>query len=250
MRPIGFSTGALAFGDFRRGLALVHQHNLPAVELSALRAEELPPLIEALDKLPLHGFRHIALHIPSRFSPADEPLILRLLESQRHRGWLYIAHPDALHTPEAWQRFGPQLCLENMDKRKPIGRNLSEMELVFQTFPEATWCFDIGHAHQIDSTMLEAWRLLDAFAPRLRQVHLSHVNSANRHEPLSRLSIGAYPSVASLIPEATPIILESVIPEDSIAAELTRARAALPAPGETPDPRLAVGGWQPVAAGD
>ena len=108
MRPTGFSTGALAFADFRRGLELVRQHQLPVVELSALRTQELAPLLAALDSLDLKGFRHISLHIPSSFSPEEEQEVLRLLNAERHRGWLFVAHPDTLHTPHLWRDFGPQ----------------------------------------------------------------------------------------------------------------------------------------------
>lgn len=246
MRPLGFSTGALAFADFRRGLGLVRQHQLPIIELSALRAAELAPLLAALDTLDLSGFSHISLHLPSRFDPAQEEEIVNLLTAERHRNWLYIAHPDVLCTPSRWQAFGAQLCIENMDQRKPIGRNLPEMRAVFAIYPDATWCFDIGHARQIDPTMIESWRLLDAFGHRLRQLHVSEVNSHSRHDRLSRLTIGAFRQVASLIPDHTPLVIESVIPADEIPAELRRVRAALPASGEQPEPHMAAGEWLPV----
>jgi len=46
MRLVGFSTGALAFADFRRGLQMLRETGAKAVELSALRAAELDPLME------------------------------------------------------------------------------------------------------------------------------------------------------------------------------------------------------------
>ena len=248
MRPTGFSTGALAFGDFRQGLALVRQHNLPVVELSALRAAELPLLAAALDTLDLTGFSHISLHVPSRIEPQEEDALLEILAAQQHRGWLYITHPDVLHSPARWRAFGPQLCLENMDQRKPIGRNLPEMRQVFHQYPDATWCFDIGHARQIDPTMTESWRLLDAFGARLRQVHVSEVNSRSKHDRLSRLSIAAFREVAGQIPSHIPLVIESVIEAEEIPAELRRVRAALPAPGEVPEPYMAAGEWVPVAS--
>lgn len=243
MRPIGFSTGALAFSDFRRGLDLVRQHGLPVVELSALRLAELAPLAAALDTLDLTGLSHVSLHVPSRFESAQEDEVLRILEAERHRGWLYVVHPDVLYTPARWQAFGPQLCLENMDQRKPVGRNLREMRAEFEAYPDAVWCFDIGHARQIDSTMIESWRLLDAFGSRLRQVHVSEVNSHSRHDRLSRLSIAAFREVAALIPDTVPLLIESVIDSGQISAELRRVRAALPGSGETPEPHLAAGEW-------
>lgn len=45
MRPVGFSTGALAYSDFRRGLAMARTAVCAAVELSALRQPELFPLL-------------------------------------------------------------------------------------------------------------------------------------------------------------------------------------------------------------
>jgi len=51
MLTIGFSTGALARGDFVQGLRLLEDKHVEAVELSALRYTELPDI---LTKLPLH----------------------------------------------------------------------------------------------------------------------------------------------------------------------------------------------------
>ena len=51
MMTIGFSTGALARGDFVQGLRLLEAKHVEAVELSALRSSELPDM---LAKLPLY----------------------------------------------------------------------------------------------------------------------------------------------------------------------------------------------------
>ena len=56
MRPIGFSTGAIAKGDFQRALRLLRKFRLDAIELSALRVDELQPLIIALPTLDLTPF--------------------------------------------------------------------------------------------------------------------------------------------------------------------------------------------------
>ena len=65
MRPIGFSTGALAKGDFRRGLEILRRHKIEIVELSALRQPELEPLMSSLDDLDLADHTQ-------RFLDADE----------------------------------------------------------------------------------------------------------------------------------------------------------------------------------
>jgi hypothetical protein len=57
MKPIGFSTGALAKGDFATGLALQRRlSRVDAVELSALRDHELPRLVGAIPNLDLDEF--------------------------------------------------------------------------------------------------------------------------------------------------------------------------------------------------
>src|SRR5436853_5416771 len=61
MKPIGFSTGALAKGDFATGLAV--QRDVPridAVELSALRDHELPLLVDAIPSLDLDRFEYVS----------------------------------------------------------------------------------------------------------------------------------------------------------------------------------------------
>ena len=46
MPRIGFSTGALALGDFRKGIKLQRREDIQAIELSALREDELDGLIQ------------------------------------------------------------------------------------------------------------------------------------------------------------------------------------------------------------
>jgi len=76
--------------------------------------------------------------------------------------------------------------------------------------------------------MTEAYLMLKAFGARLRQVHLSEVNTRSKHDPLSDGSILAFREVAHLIPEHIPLILETPIPEPQIDAEIDRALSALP----------------------
>ena len=59
MKYIGFSTGALARNDFRRALQMLTGKNVSAVELSALRQDELVPLVEQLDHLDLSPFKYV-----------------------------------------------------------------------------------------------------------------------------------------------------------------------------------------------
>jgi hypothetical protein len=227
-RLLGFSTGALAFGAYDRGLAEIRLHALEAVELSALRQSELEPLIDAIDDLDLSGFQHIAFHAPSEIAVGTERHVVELLQRVAERNWPVIVHPDVIVDYSLWNRLGRALCIENMDKRKPIGRTAAELESLFELLPEASLCFDIGHARQIDSTMTEAYFILSRFHTKLRQVHVSEVNTRSKHDPLSYASILAIRQLADMIPINVPLIIESVIEESQIEAEIERVREAFP----------------------
>ncbi len=74
--------------------------------------------------------------------------------------------------------------------------------------------------------------MLKRYSSRLRQVHISEVNTRNKHDRLSFVSILGFQEVTHLIPPSTPVIIESVITEDQIGAEICRVQRALHAPAE------------------
>jgi hypothetical protein len=86
-----------------------------------------------------------------------------------------VVHPDVIFTPGRWRHLGDRLLVENMDRRKPTGRNVRELQQIFDWLPEARFCFDIGHARQVDPSMTESSLLLEAFGDRLAEVHISEV---------------------------------------------------------------------------
>jgi Xylose isomerase-like TIM barrel len=231
MRPIGFSTGALAYGDFRQGLAALRDKNTTTVELSALREKELAPLVDALDSLDLQNYTYISVHAPSKFDKEHETEIVALLRAVVSRGWPIVLHPDAIRDVALWNSFGRFLLIENMDKRNICGRTQQELSEIFRSLPEAGLCFDIGHCRQVDPTMNEAYLILRTFGDRLRQLHVSEVNSRSTHDPLSNAAVDAFRVVSSLIPENIPVILESPVGEKDISREVELARLALPVLG-------------------
>lgn len=138
MRPIGFSTGALAYADFRHGIELALSIPCQAIELSALRQPELLPMLDALDELDLSRFSYVSIHAPSQMEAEWEATLRERLLEELPRGWPIILHPDAIRDFTLWREFGSLLCIENMDKRKPIGRTAKELDLVFKQLPDAT----------------------------------------------------------------------------------------------------------------
>jgi hypothetical protein len=201
--------------------------NACAVELSALRQDELAPLVGELDRLDLSSFDYVSLHAPSAMERSFEEGALRLLEQVASREWPIIVHPDAMFTPSEWGRLGNCLCVENMDKRKPIGQTVKDLAGIFELLPQASLCFDIRHARQVDPTMSVASSILHHFRSRIRQLHVSEVNSLSKHDPLSAESIFAFQKVSHLVPTNVPLILESRVGEAAIDAEIQNAIDAL-----------------------
>jgi hypothetical protein len=227
MRLIGFSTGALTRDDFRAALRILTHRHVQAVELSALRQHELIPLVEQLDNLDLDDFRYKAFHAPGVMDREFESIAIRALDQVASRHWPIIVHPDAMHNASKWAHFGDLLCIENMDKRKPIGQTVAHLAEIFKVLPRASLCFDIGHARQADPTMSEAAAILQCYKERLRELHISEVNSQSKHDPLSFESVLAFQRVAHLVPEAVPVIVESRVNEGEVDEEIENARKAL-----------------------
>jgi hypothetical protein len=225
MKPIGFSTGALAKGDFATGLNV--QRDVPridAVELSALRDYELRTLVEAIPDLDLDGFEYVSFHAPSKLQTLDESAVFDLLWGVPD-SWPIVVHPDLLQTSSLWQQFGERLCVENMDNRKTTGRTLGELHVLFARFPEATFCLDLGHARQIDPTMASAMFMLQEFGDRLRELHVSEVGPHGEHLPLGATTRQAFARVVHLVPPDCPLIIESIIPPGLIEVELDAVSA-------------------------
>jgi len=124
-----------------------------------------------------------------------------------------------------------------MDKRKPIGQTAEDLGNIFDEFPDASFCFDIGHVRQVDPTMSEAIAILHRFRSRLKQLHVSEVNAQSKHDPLSLESMIAINRVARLVPLNIPAILESRVEQESIDEEIRNALSAL-----DPEGLLAVAG--------
>jgi sugar phosphate isomerase/epimerase len=94
-------------------------------------------------------------------------------------------HPDTIVDAELYTALGSRLVLENMDARKQVGQTADALAELFKLLPAAGFCFDIAHAHSVDESMVIASELLDAFAPRLRHLHLSSLSDDLHHVPLT-----------------------------------------------------------------
>lgn len=184
--PIGVSTGVFddLRGAWRQLVGEACGVSTYAVELSALSGEELPGLLAYLGAEPRLPFRYVSVHAPVKNRGVPETAAARALGELPLWVRSIVTHPDALREFHAYRELGTRLVLENMDDRKSTGRTADELEVAFEELPEAGFCLDIAHAYSIDPTMGVAHDLLDRFASRLRQVHLSSL-AEGHHVPLS-----------------------------------------------------------------
>ncbi len=224
---IGFSTGAIALGDFRKGLELVSGLGLPAIELSALRESELEPLVLAIDSLDLSGFSHISLHAPNKIALGNEQHVIDLLFQVKERGWPIIVHPNIIQNSSLWIGFGSNLCIENMDVRR-FGRTYDELLGYFNCFPEATFVLDLAHSRQCDPTMILAKQMIEKLKDRLVELHISEVAADSHHIRLSSDCVASFQGVIGAVPESVISIMESPCTDrNSIIEELELVRGKL-----------------------
>lgn len=222
-RPVGFSTGSLGPGHCRQALEMLRTVDVQAVEISALRVSELREALLALEEMDWTRFRYVSFHAPSKFNGEDDQEIREALSLVVERHVPIILHPDAISDWDIWRELGPLAVIENMDGRKPDGRTVEELLPVFDRLPEARFCFDIGHAWQIDPTMTLTQELLLAFADRLCEFHVSKVNELFNHEPLQVDSIKEFAPWLKRFPDV-PIILETPVGNEEMIGQLELVR--------------------------
>jgi len=233
MTHYGYSTGAIAKDDIDTALACLRSTRSRAVEFSALRLHELRGVLDNVLRRDTSDFQYRSFHVPSRFTPDDEAHVLEAIRPVIRAGWPVIVHPDVIYRPERWQWLGALLLIENMDRRKPIGRDADELEPLFASLPEAGLCFDLAHARQVDSTMTEAYRIIHRFGDRIRQIHLSDVDDRSAHQMLTIPALNAFIKVIPFIRTQPAVILEAPVPscrevpEQVMMARLLFAAAAV-----------------------
>jgi hypothetical protein len=219
-------------GDYHTALNWLNDTDTDAVEISALRFDELEPTVRELDDMKLDRFRYVSFHAPSSFRPDQEEEVLDWLKPVFDRGWNIVVHPDVIFRPARWQFLGRQLLIENMDRRKRIGRTVSELGWFFDRLPEARFCLDVAHARQIDTTLTLLFHLFEDFRDRIAEIHISELDSRCRHIPMSGRAVEDYQSLPWQRLSGVPVIIESMLDREGSTArrqELDLARQSIAA---------------------
>jgi hypothetical protein len=211
--PLGASTGFMtdSRGDWPAMAAEALETSSFAAELAALSEDELPGLEAFLATRPELPFAYLSIHAPVKHLRMPEAELVRRLVRLAPAADAIVVHPDAMDDPCAYRPLGSSLVLENMDARKPTGRTVEELAPFFAALPEAGLCLDVAHVLTVDPTLLEGERLLDAYAGRLRHLHVSSIDEECRHLPLSVEHEGRFGALLRRCPDV-PWILEAPLP--------------------------------------
>ncbi len=193
---VGPSTGYMvgARGDWPRLVAAAESCSLDVVELSALSADELPGLLRFLWDAEAAGlpFGHVSVHGPSKGWDGTPTALAAALASIPACVDGIVLHPETLGDLAPFADLGRRLRLENMDTRKDDARTVAELGGYFDALPDARFCFDIAHAQLHDPSLSLAHELLDAFADRLAEVHVSSIQPDGDHIPLRAADAEAF----------------------------------------------------------
>lgn len=191
---VGPSTGYMvgARNDWPRLVAAAETCSLDVVELSALSAEELPGLLRFLSEASELPFRHVSVHGPSKGWDGTPAALATALGSIPAFVDGIVMHPETLGDVGAFADLGGRLRIENMDTRKHDARTVAELGRFFDALPEARFCFDVAHAQLHDPGLGLAHELLDAFADRLAEVHVSSIEPSGDHIPLRAADAEAF----------------------------------------------------------
>ena len=208
--PLGASTGYMeaSRSDWEALVFEALETSTFAAELAALSEDELPGLEAYLAGAPELPFCYLSVHAPVKHLRMPEAELVERLGRLAPAVDALVVHPDAIDDPAAYRSLGSCLVLENMDARKPVGRTAAELAPFFEALPDAGLCLDIAHVGSVDATLEEGERILDAFAGRLRHLHVSSLDASCRHQPLSARDEARFASLLRRCPDV-PWILEA-----------------------------------------
>lgn len=209
---IGWSTGALLpIGDkanFPLAVKILSTIPFTCIEFGVLREWELPIFLKHLPNLDISKFERVSFHT-CKMKKLTEEELFKQIEPVIELGWPIISHPEMITDCTLWKKLGNRLHIENMDNREGVlGKTIEEMEQIFDKLPDASMCFDIGHARQVDPTMELARDLCVKFAEKIKEIHLSKINPFTcGHHPIDDNALEAFSKITDVLPSC-PIILE------------------------------------------
>jgi hypothetical protein len=194
--------------DWLRAVNRARAEGWRFLELTAIFETMLPPLAAFLDEHRplLDTFDRVSLHAPVRSeAPAATIGTIESLSLDAD----VIFHPDAWGDEASVDRLGAHVVFENMDVVKEFGRSVADLDRVFAAHPDAGLCLDVAHVWTNDRSLQLGHDLLDAFAGRLRQLHVSGIEPDGTHRTTTQDDLELYRPLLERC-AGVPWILEAV----------------------------------------
>jgi len=218
VEQVGFSTGCLYRSDWSLEnkvgfLERVGQDNL---ELNFLRPDgllQLDPSEKLIERVNL--FKRVSIHAPSKVLYGNNLETQRILEKlfqlfTRISVDSIVVHPSNVDDFSALERSGMPFIIENLGGRKNKWSEPGEFGKLARDYPFG-FILDTQHVFEVDPTMQLGFELIDSFAGRLKQMHVSGYTEGEIHYPLhcadNRYAVSKFLKSAPVVPK----IAEGVI---------------------------------------
>lgn len=217
---IGFSTGAL-YKHQKTKLALrtIRQTGCLCVELGFVALKEWKWLDDVTIE-DLKHFSYVSFHAPAHdYSPSIETStiikkILFIHECVRRLD-LVVVHPDLIRDFSALAASNLPIAIENMDRKKSMGRNPNDIFLILEQYPEWKMVLDLNHVYTNDQSMKLAESFIEKFGNKIAEIHLS--GFIKSHDPLFETRQAKIIESAKGI--SVPIIVESLLSPENLERE-------------------------------
>lgn len=219
-RLIGMSSGVLyrnISSVSKQAIEIQKSVGCNAIEISCIRKEELPGLMN-LDAGDIRShFGHVSLHAPAdlRYRNDDETRrVLNLIKKGQEifRFDLVIIHSESVEDWSVFDGLTIPVGIENADCRKDFGKTVEDMEKVLRG-TNFGFVLDVNHCFSNDESMELASSLVNRFSDKLCEIHFS--GFAGYHVPIYMTK---QEEILRAVPDGNfPIIIESVCADEEEA---------------------------------
>jgi hypothetical protein len=219
----GFSTGVLhQYLDAKQSIKIIKRLGCMAVELGFIRKQRVEDgWMEAITKEDLEGFKYISLHAPKMYYKDNEEarnIFKRIERINNLRPLdLVIFHPDNVVDVKVFKKVSFPVGFENMDKQKPFGRTLKDIEKLLMKNADFRFVLDTNHLKSNVPSMKVVDEFYSKLGHKIAEYHVSGLGSDYPHVPLFQTQeTDILKAVKDL---SKPIICESRLTPDNIRQE-------------------------------
>ena len=210
---IGMSTGVLHKVMHSLSLEAIAMHKLlgsQAIEIGCIKKKSLEELVN-LDAQGIRAhFQNLSLHAPTDLVYGDnaesESILEQIAVAHAHFHFdCVVIHPENVKDWSVLSDSSFPIGIENADYRKDFGRTVADIDKVLSG-TNFGFVLDVNHCFSNDESMVLAQKMLERFADRLCEIHLS--GFAGFHE---LIYVTQQTEIMDSIAEiCVPIIIESV----------------------------------------